>query len=132
MSHRRTCDVLIVGAGSAGSAVAARLAAAGRDVILTDQRHRRDAGVGWINAIPAWCFDEAGLARPEPPEATRPAGRHTAILKNAEGTTRIAIPADPGVMTDMSLLTARLQSQALDHGARLLHGRVVALSLIHI
>ena len=50
-------DVLVVGAGSAGSAVALALAGDGRRVMLVDKLERGTTGARWVNAIHRWCFE---------------------------------------------------------------------------
>ncbi|MFH2005199.1 MAG: FAD-dependent oxidoreductase [bacterium] len=122
-------DILVVGAGTAGAAVAARLAERGRQVLLADRRNPEDAGAHWVNAVPAWLFDEAGVSRPEPPELVRSGDRHTSVLADAWGTACQRVLNDPGLHVDMRLLTARLQRRAQDAGVTLLRGRVCDVSM---
>lgn len=122
-------DVLVVGAGSAGAAAAAFLAEAGRRVLVVDPRRPEAAGARWANGIPGWCFDEAGADRPAPPECLRPGATYGAVLCNADGTVRIAVPADPLIHVDMPSLVARLQARARAAGAEVLEERVVGVEL---
>lgn len=72
MTNRESCEVVVVGAGPAGAATAARLADAGHDVLLLDRAHfpRRKpcaecvnpAGVEALRRLGVW--DEVVAARP--------------------------------------------------------------------
>lgn len=122
-------DVLVVGAGSAGAAAAAFLAEQGRHVVVVDTRRPEAAGARWANGIPGWCFDEAGLARPAPPERLRPGATHGAVLCDATGSHRVHVPADPLIHTDMPALVARLQRRAVEAGAELQRARAVGVEM---
>ena len=124
-----TPEILVVGAGSAGAAVAAHLAEQGRSVVLVDRHPPEKAGAHWINAVPPWLFDEAGIAQPEPPECVRPARSHTSVITDAEGHVCAHIAEDPGLHVDMRLLTQRLQRRAMAAGAAFEHGEVVEVGL---
>jgi len=128
-SQNLRADILVVGAGTAGAAVAARLSEQGRQVWLADQRSPEDAGAHWVNAIPAWLFDEAGVDRPVPPELERRDGLHTSLIADAWGTACQQVPKDPGMHVNMRLLTARLQRRAQDAGVKPLRGRVCDVSM---
>ena len=60
-------DILVVGAGSAGANAALQLAKKGHSVRLIDRRARGKNGAQWVNSIPPWCFDKAGLDQPVGP-----------------------------------------------------------------
>jgi glycine/D-amino acid oxidase-like deaminating enzyme len=59
-----SADVAVVGAGTAGAAVAAFAAERGLSVVCIERRALADAGARWVNGVAGWMFDEAGLARP--------------------------------------------------------------------
>ncbi|MBX3273409.1 MAG: hypothetical protein KF729_24310 [Sandaracinaceae bacterium] len=112
-----SADVLVVGGGSAGWGVAGMLAGAGRDVLVVDRRVPAMAGARWLNLVPGWCFDEARVPRPEPPE--RWGGAHGASHLRAAGTgAAVRIEGQDGLHIDMRLLVARLRARALASGAR--------------
>jgi flavin-dependent dehydrogenase len=108
-------DVVVVGAGSAGAAAAGFLAAAGRRVALTDVRPFGGAGARWVNGVPPWMFDRAGVARPEPPER-RPGGAPFTLL-GPDGRRHLTLEPNPVWSVDMRLLVDRLQRAACAAGA---------------
>jgi flavin-dependent dehydrogenase len=122
-------DVLVIGAGTAGAAAAARLAEGGCSVVLADRRPAEEAGACWINAIPGWLFDEAALARPEPPERVRAAEIHASVLADGHGRVCTVVESDPGLHVDMGSLTRRLQQRARDAGVDFLQGRVTGIEM---
>lgn len=120
-------DVIVVGGGSAGSAVARATARAGLSTVLLEKGALDDAGAGWVNGVHGRSFDEAGVARPEAPErrATRPLegvtdhGPHHFHLVAGWGPDRLSF-TDTGVLeVDMRLLNRRLRQEARDAGAEL-------------
>jgi flavin-dependent dehydrogenase len=62
-------DIVIVGAGTAGTATAYFLARQGRSVILLEQTSLSSAGARWLNGVPPWFFDHVELPRPNGKEA---------------------------------------------------------------
>lgn len=77
--HReRTCDVLVIGAGSAGTAAANTLAARGLNVLCVDEA---SAPGGWIRDVPAAGTTVAALD----PRVTF-LGRHSAVATFVNGT----------------------------------------------
>jgi flavin-dependent dehydrogenase len=118
-----TPDVLVIGAGSAGAAAAARLAEGGCRVVLADRRPEVEAGACWINAIPGWLFDEAGVDRPAPPERVRAGGTHRSVLADGHGRVCAVVDPDPGLHVDMGRLTRRLHARARRAGVTFLQGR---------
>ncbi|MCC7538817.1 MAG: FAD-dependent oxidoreductase [Deltaproteobacteria bacterium] len=127
MSVREHVDVVVVGAGSTGSAAAAFLAEQGRSVMVVDRRGRARAGARWVNGVPLWCFDRAGIARPVEPE--RFSGGHDFLVGVHESDVRIRVRGVEGVDLDMRALTARLAGRAERAGARFLEGTVTAVTL---
>ena len=110
-------DVAVVGAGSAGAATAAFCAERGLSTLCIDRAPLADAGAHWVNGVPGWAFDDAGLARPVADELR---GSRTVHLVIGYGPNHVVVD-DHGVLeVDMGKLTARLHSLARDHGAQLL------------
>jgi flavin-dependent dehydrogenase len=132
-------DVIVIGGGSAGSATARACAVAGLSTLLLEKGRLDDAGAGWVNGVHGRQFDEAGVARPEPPErrAIRPVTLldgssdprpHQFHLVAGHGPERLVF-ADTGVLeVDMRHLNARLRREAIAAGATLRdQTRVLAL-----
>jgi len=113
MTDDRRFDAVVVGAGTAGSATAALLALRGRRVALVDQREIERAGARWVNGVPTWMFEAAGLAPPEPPEL-RGAGRF--VLTDPTGAVEVPIEDAPAQWVDMRALVGRLQRLGRDAG----------------
>lgn len=109
-------DVIVVGAGSAGAAVAAQCAQRGLSVRVLERRPLEEAGATWVNGVPGWCFDLAGFARPAG-EELRGSG-HAMNLIAGWGPERVRIEGHGVLEVDMRLLTLRLQALARDAGAR--------------
>lgn len=65
MSNHTSVDVAILGAGIAGCHLAQLLAHTGISVALIDHLGLSCSGPDWINAVPLWMFDEAGLEGPQ-------------------------------------------------------------------
>lgn len=113
MSATRRFDVVVVGAGSTGAGAASMLAARGRRVALVERRRLDVAGARWINDIPPWLFDEAGVARPEPPE--RRCACVPITLLDRAGRPRVELER-PMWGVDMRALGDRLRGDAERHG----------------
>lgn len=58
-------DAVIIGGGSTGWATALKLRQRGLDVMVVDKREV--GGARWLNQVPCWCFDDAGLSQPIAP-----------------------------------------------------------------
>jgi flavin-dependent dehydrogenase len=109
-------DVAIVGAGSAGAATAAFCAERGLSTLCIDRAALADAGASWVNGVPGWAFDDAGLERPTGDELR---GSRTVHLVIGHGPKRVVVE-DHGVLeVDMAKLTTRLHGLARQHGAQL-------------
>lgn len=113
-------DVVILGAGSAGAALAGMLAAAGRKVALVEARRFDVGGARWVNDVPPWMFDRAGVTRPEPPE--RSSDPMPVTLVGGAPRARLAAGLRPMWGVDMRRLTARLRAEALRAGAEPFEG----------
>ena len=107
-------DAVVVGAGTAGSAAALLLARAGRRVALLEARPLKRAGARWVNSVPPWMFDRAGLERPRPPEKLD--GASAVTLMGAGGDARLRLPPIAPWGVDIRLLVRRLQADARDLG----------------
>lgn len=112
--------MVIVGAGSAGAAAAALLARRGANVVCLDRRERTLAGARWINGVPGWAFDEAGLARPDARERVGDGGRF--VLVAGWGPKHVVAEPDDVLDIDMRALVARLQAEAIACGAKIVGG----------
>lgn len=110
-----TYDVVVVGAGTAGSNVAYQFARRGRSVLLVERRPADAGGAQWVNGVLDRHFSEAGLAPPSGPE--RVAAHLTTHLRARDPLVGPTLRAAPTVAADMGLLGRRLRSLATDAGA---------------
>ncbi len=115
MSH--DVDVLVVGAGTAGAAVARACARRGLSVKAIDSRPLDEAGARWVNGVPAWAFAAADVPAPQGAELVG----HGSVFHMVAGfgPGRVTLPSDGLLEVDMTRLTARLQADANSAGARL-------------
>ncbi len=111
-------DLAIVGAGTAGAALAAFAAKAGLSVLVLERRPLAEAGARWVNGVPLRAFDEAGLARPRGGELFGEG--HAFHLVAGRGPRRIVLEGHAVIEVDMRKLVERLHALALDAGATLL------------
>ena len=107
-------DIAVLGAGIAGSAAARALAQAGWRVALIDHQSIDDAGPRWVNGVPPWMFDEAGIPRPVGAERGHGA---SFVMCDAQGKRRVVVEPNPVWWVDMRLLGRRLRDDALAAGA---------------
>ena len=114
-----TYDVAIIAAGSAGAAAATACARHGMAVALLEAGPLARAGARWINAIPGWTFDEAGVARPTAEETLGPPPPviHIFAGRRQEHT---RVVTDEFIEVDMGLMVARLQREARAAGVTLM------------
>jgi flavin-dependent dehydrogenase len=86
-------DVAVVGAGPTGAFAAELLAAKGLKVVLLDQKKAGKTGAQWLNGVPLWMLEEAGLGKPPqeqifadsvPFRLISPTSRHSIKLGNPE------------------------------------------------
>ncbi|MEZ4247728.1 MAG: FAD-dependent oxidoreductase [Polyangiales bacterium] len=115
-----TYDLIVAGAGSAGAALAWMAASRGLRVLVLDRRPLERAGATWINDVPGWMFDEAGVARPSGDERHESATTHffAGEAKPGDVPMRKVRPKE-FLGVDMRALVARLQNAARDAGAEL-------------
>lgn len=113
---RETFDAVVIGAGSAGAATAAFLAEAGLSTALVDARPAHEAGARWVNAVPYWFYDDAGIDRPVPPEDVAPGGGLRMLSVRGDG--GFALRPAPAPTVDMGRLVDRLHARARAAGVR--------------
>ncbi len=107
-------DAVVVGAGTSGAAAALFLARAGLHTALVDERPFESAGARWVNGVPGWMFDRAGLDRPVPPELRSDDRPYTMCA--ADGSARISADDNPALGVDIRLLVQRLHQLCLAEG----------------
>jgi len=113
-------DVVVVGAGTAGAAAALACAARGLSVLVLERGPLDRAGARWVNGVPGWAFDEAGIARPVGEELH---GSGQAFhLVAGWGPRRVVLRGHDVLDVDMRHLVERLQRLARDAGAELRGG----------
>jgi digeranylgeranylglycerophospholipid reductase len=103
-------DVVVVGAGTAGSACALFMAQSGQRVALIEKQPLARAGAHWINGVPTWMFVQAGLAVPESPEDHGTA--RTFVLTGKSERDRLVISPSPIMSVNIELLVMRLHRLA--------------------
>ncbi len=114
----RVYDVAVLGAGSAGAAAAWQLARRGLRVALVERRPAFEAGARWVNAIPAWMFEQAEVPLPGAQELR---GRDEDICFVGGRPDRVlARGRNDSLLVDMRHLVARLQHLAGGAGVNLL------------
>jgi flavin-dependent dehydrogenase len=120
-------DVVIVGAGTAGAGAAWQCAKRGMRVLCLDTRPLDQAGARWINGVPLWQLDDAGVPRPRGAELF---GDDPPMhLVAGWGPERVVVEGRGVVELDMRELVARLQTLAQEAGAEL-RGGVRVLGLV--
>ncbi len=112
-----SCDLVVIGLGTAGATAAAIAAERGLSVIGIEARPLEEAGARWVNGVAAWQFDEAGVARPEAPELR--GERVPFHLVAGWGPERVTVRDHDLLEVDMRLLVSRLQGRARAAGADL-------------
>lgn len=117
-------DVAVVGAGSAGLAAAYQLARLGLRVVVFEA-HPTMGGARWVNGVPPWMFERAGLALPTAPELRGGADGSAFVLADASGRHRVDLRPSPVWQVDMRALVARLAGLAQNAGATLRVGQRV-------
>lgn len=110
-------DVLVVGCGTAGAAVARACARRGLSVVAVDSKPLDQAGARWVNGVPGWAFDDGGLSRPTGAECHGVG--HGFHMVAGFGPGKLTVPAAELYEVDMRHLVARLQRDAVQAGAAL-------------
>lgn len=111
-------DLAIVGAGTAGASLAFLAARRGLRVVCLERRAAREAGARWVNGVPGWAFDAAGVAQPRGHEVF--GAGHEMHLLAGFGPRRVTIRGHDVLEVDMRTLVERLQVLAREHGVTLL------------
>ncbi len=123
-------DVLVVGLGTAGAATVAACAAEGLRVLGVDRVELDSAGAGWINGVPEWAFEAAGVAAPWGPEL-HAKGLDFHMLAGW-GPRRVRMRGHDLMEVDMGLLSRRLRALAQQRGATLRRLRVLDFDGRHL
>lgn len=113
--HATKWDVAIVGAGTSGAAAAYHCARLGLKTCCIEARPLSEAGAYWVNGVPGWCFDQAGIPRPTHPEDRTTSKRFHLVA--GWGLAATSARTDSHLAVDMRYLVARLQKMAQDEGA---------------
>ncbi len=111
-------DIVIIGAGTSGATAACLLAKKGYQVVLLERRDRENAGARWINDVPPWMFEYAGIDHPEPPEMAVDISPF--VMRTDTGKARIFIEKRPMWGVDMRLFVKRLHRTAEELGVTLI------------
>src|SRR5690606_22491524 len=91
----------------------------GLDVVVVDKRE--EGGARWLNQVPCWCFDDAGL--PQPVAPVRWGEHHGRSHLTVAGSRTYVQLAPPAVVhVDMRALVADLRRSGIAAGARTMRG----------
>jgi flavin-dependent dehydrogenase len=113
-------DVAIVGAGTAGAGAAWQCAKRGLRVVCVDSRALEEAGARWINGVPRWQLDAAGIPQARGAELF---GEDPPFhLVAGWGPERVVLDGRGVDELDMRALVERLQTLAREAGAELRGG----------
>lgn len=112
-----TYDVVVAGAGCAGSVFAGRMASRGFRVLLLERERAEAIGRDRRDLIENDAFELSCVERPTAPEA-RPGFRGLEVLTH-DSTTSVALSDFPYTVVDRRLLASRLLAKATGSGAEL-------------
>ena len=115
--NTHTFDVIVIGAGPAGSAAAAFIRERGFTVALIEQNRFENAGPAWVNGMVPEAFDRAGLARPQGKECEL--ADFPIVMASRKSDRRVEIPGRVIWNISMPRLIARLLSMAKKGGVKL-------------
>ncbi len=107
-------DIVVVGAGTSGSATAYHFARFGFNVALLDALPFDKAGPTWSNGLAPWMIDRAEIDQPSKPELM--ARDFPVVMMDKTTKHRIFLEKSPLHDLDMRLLVARLQKLAIEKG----------------
>lgn len=103
-------DVVVAGAGPAGSASAYMLAKKGLRVAMVEKGPLNRAGPSWDNAVPLRFFEIAGIDAPHEVKT------HPFVILEHNGTGRVVIEEAPAVAINMRAFVSQLHSLAASQG----------------
>lgn len=119
-------DLVVIGGGLAGSALADAAAGRGLDVLLLDARPRAVLGGNWMNVLPREGFDLPGLLQPEGDELMDGVRRSAFVTVDGRG--RYEVDVDAFVGLHVRPYVQRVLERAVARGARVWDGvRVLGL-----
>jgi flavin-dependent dehydrogenase len=127
VTERLAYDLIILGLGTAGAALARAAARRGLRVFGIDSKPLGEAGARWVNGVPRWCFEAAEIDPPRHPEL-RAEGEGFHMIAGW-GPRRVTVPSAGLLEVDMRALVARLQAEAAAAGATL-RGELRATGLV--
>jgi len=116
MTNSHNFDVVIVGAGTSGSATAYQIAKRGLSVAVVDKSKLSEAGARWSNALTRKDFMQADIPLPETPELENVESPFGIRVTGQEKTIKMDI--GPLWNVDMPHLTSRLQDLAKTVGVK--------------
>src|SRR5262245_15890509 len=116
-------DVVIVGAGIAGSACARALAEGSLSVAVVDRRPLERAGARWVNGVPRDAFEDARFTLPFGDELRGRGGAF--VCGSPSGRSRVEVNAEGVLEVDMRKLGGRLRARAQSAGATFFDGTAV-------
>lgn len=108
-------DIVVAGAGCAGSVFAARMAARGFRVLLLDREREEAVGPAWRDLVERDAFEMSGVDRPVTPESCPPPQGIEVLASGS--TTPVRVSAAPYAVVDRRLLAGRLIGWARSSGA---------------
>jgi flavin-dependent dehydrogenase len=109
MTEMKT-DILIVGAGPVGAHAARLLGESGFDVVVIEKNARNACGAQWVNGVPLWQLDDAGLGMPPPREVFFQGGSFSIV--SPLGKSRLTLPDADLLDIDMRHFGLRLLEAA--------------------
>ncbi len=123
-------DVIVVGLGTAGAAAVAACSAEGLRVLGVDRDPLERAGASWLNGVPEWAFEAAGVAAPWG-EELHARGLDFHMLAGW-GPQRVVMRGHDLMEVDMGALGRRLRTLGQQRGARLRQLRVLDFDGRHL
>lgn len=112
-------DVVVAGAGCAGTLIAGRLAALGFRVLLLDARRQEELARGARDLVEEEALRGADV---DPARVEAPAGIRVIEVISPDTATRISLPRTPFRLVDRRALAGLLLKRAADSGVHLLAG----------
>lgn len=110
-------DIIVVGAGPAGSHAAWQLARAGWKTLLVERGSRDKAGARWVNGFPPPFYGRTGLTPGDFPEVREKDFRF--VVTDAGEKASYVLDPSPVWQVDMRLLNKRLLTLAAEAGVEI-------------